>query len=56
MVNVQSRYFGQGLWFVSAPITVQAAQTIAALIRDHGQADQIEIQPSSSTRVVDVRA
>lgn len=55
MVNVQSRHVGQALWFVSPPFTVQAAQTIAATIRDRKQADEIQIRPSLTGRLVDVR-
>jgi hypothetical protein len=55
MVNIQFRFRGQGVWFVSAPLTVQAAQTVATAIRDRIQPDELQINPSAAPQRVDIR-
>ncbi|MDZ4374411.1 MAG: hypothetical protein U1C74_23715 [Phenylobacterium sp.] len=48
MVSVQLRNSGQGLWTaLTLPMTVQAAQTLAAAARTLNLADQVRIAPSS---------
>lgn len=50
MVSVQLRNAGQGLWTaLLLPISVQAAQTIAAAARTLNLADDVRIQPAIST-------
>ncbi len=57
MVSVQLRNSGQGLWYaLTLPTSVQAAQTIASAARTLDLADQVRIQPSSTTQRVDIRA
>jgi len=48
MVSVQLRNSGQGTWTsLALPMTVQAAQTLAAAAKTLNLADQVRIAPST---------
>ncbi|WP_337186827.1 hypothetical protein [Phenylobacterium sp.] len=56
MVSVQLRNSGQGLWTALAlPVTVQAAQTLAAAAKTLNLADQVRISPSAGAARLDIR-